>query len=479
VSEPAPVPREPAAAKRDEAPADAAPELELSTLVGVATGTPDGGVAIVRVSGPQAQSIVGRIVEGAGPWPTPPRQLRRRQLVVASGLEDALVVSMPGPRSWTGEDVVELHVHGGALNVREVVAALLAAGGVAAGPGDFSRRAFVHGRLSLDEAEGIAAVIAARTEAGLSQARRLVQGELRRDVEAVTQVIDELRVEIEANLDFPEDVDPGDRARWLAGLEGIAAQLMAWHSGFARSARTRTRQRVVLVGPPNAGKSALFNALLGHERALVSAIAGTTRDYVESELALGGTELTLVDTAGVRATDDGVEAAGISRSLDQIEGADVWLWVQSHDARFPEVPSAEDAAWFAALGAARARASAEGRVLEVETKVDLTRVGLGEFGTSAHTGEGIAVLGEAIRSITSRADDAAWIGLARHDARASEAYEAILEAMQAIADDRLEVAAFTLGIAYGRLREITGRHRLGAVGDDVLAAIFSRFCIGK
>jgi tRNA U34 5-carboxymethylaminomethyl modifying GTPase MnmE/TrmE len=118
-------------------------------------------------------------------------------------------------------------------------------------------------------------------------------------------------------------------------------------------------------------------------------------------------------------------------------------------------------------------------VLEVETKADLGRAGLGGFATSAQTGEGIAALGEAIRALASRADDAAWIGLARHDARASEAYEAVVEAMQAIRDDHLEVAAFALGLAFGRLAEITGRHRLGAVGEGVLAAIFSRFCIGK
>jgi tRNA modification GTPase len=183
-----------------------------TTIVGVATGTPDGGVAIVRISGPSARTIAEQLV---GSLPEP-RHLARRVLVDETGGpgEDALVAWMPAPRSFTGEDVVELHVHAGARNVGRIVEGLQARGAVAAGAGEFTRRAFENGRLSLEQAEGIAALIAARTSAGVDQARRLIAGELGREVEVLRAAVGELRAEVEANLDFPEDVAAGDVARW-------------------------------------------------------------------------------------------------------------------------------------------------------------------------------------------------------------------------------------------------------------------------
>ncbi|HEY8375158.1 MAG TPA: GTPase, partial [Nannocystis sp.] len=243
---------------------------DATTIVGVATGTPDGGVAIVRLSGPQARAIAESL---SGPLP-PARVLARRMLVEETGLpgDEALVVWMPGPRSFTGEDVVELHVHAGARNVGRIVAALQARGAVAAGPGEFTRRAFEHGRISLDQAEGIAALIAARTAAGVEQARRLVAGELGRAVEALRAEVGELRAEVEANLDFSEDVESGDVRRWCEAIAACEATTRGWLQRFAAGQRARERPRVVIAGPPNAGKSALFNALLGRARAIVSPV---------------------------------------------------------------------------------------------------------------------------------------------------------------------------------------------------------------
>lgn len=430
-----------------------------TTIVGVATGTPDGGVAIVRLSGPRARPIAESV---AGPMPAP-RMLVRRRLGDGDVGEDALVVWMPGPRSLTGEDVVELHVHAGARNVQQVVGSLLARGAVAAGPGEFSRRAFEHGRLSLEQAEGIAALIAAQTQAGVEQARRLVAGELGREVESLRAAVGELRGEVEANLDFPEDVAAGDVRRWCEELAQHEATLRRWTRRFAAGQRSRERPRVVIAGPPNAGKSALFNALLQQARAIVSPVPGTTRDYVEAELRIGGREVLLVDTAGLRdETGDAIEVEGIARSRDQIAGAEVVLWVEAADAELAAV-----------------REEGE-RVIVVENKRDLGTRREEWLGVSARGGDGIAELRAAIEARLRGPDEEPWIGLARHRDRAEEAANALAEAHAELGrEGPLEIAAFLIGAAERQLGEITGRSTLGPVGEEVLTRIFSRFCIGK
>lgn len=440
--------------------------MERDTLVAVATGRPDGGVAIVRASGSRARAMLEAV---AGPLP-PPRRLVRRAIALGEGeVEDGLVVFMPGPRSFTGEDVVELHVHAGERNVAAVVRALLALGGRAAGPGELSRRAFELGRMTLDEAEGVAAVIGAKTEEALHQARRLAAGELGREVEAQRRALVELRAEIEANLDFPEDVDPGDVSRWREEAGERRAAVARWLSRFEAGRRARAKARVVLAGPPNAGKSSLFNALLGRARALVADQPGTTRDYVEAELELDRHGCVLVDTAGLRDGAEAVEQAGVELSRSQIEGADVVLWVEAADAE------AADAG-----GLAQARGAT---VIRVETKRDRGLRREEWLGVALRPGEeprGLEAVHEALRAWFSAGADEAWIGLSRHRDRAREALAAIDEACEHLIDDeQLELAAFGLGVAQARLGEITGRSAMGPVGEEVLASIFARFCIGK
>ncbi|MCA9650199.1 MAG: 50S ribosome-binding GTPase [Myxococcales bacterium] len=438
--------------------------MERGTLVGVATGRPDGGVAIVRLSGPRAVEIAEAV---AGTLP-PARRLGRRRIAVEGGHEDGLVVVMPGPASFTGEDVVELHVHAGERNVQSVVRALLERGAVAAGPGGFSRRAFELGRLSLDEAEGIAAVIGARTQAALEQARRLAAGELGREVEHQRRALVELQAEIEANLDFPEDVDPGDVARWRREAQTIRAAVAGWLARFEAGRRARARARVVLAGPPNAGKSSLFNALLGRARALVAETPGTTRDYVEAELQVSRHGCVLVDTAGLREGAEAVERAGVELSRDQIEGADVVVWVEAADAE----PVEETAEVLEGVA----------MVVRVESKRDRGVRRLGWLGVALPpdgAAHGLDELRGVLEEWFGRGEDEAWIGLARHRDRAVEAVAAIEEALGLLGEDALELAAFGLGVARTRLGEITGRSTMGAVGEEVLAEIFSRFCIGK
>lgn len=430
-----------------------------ATIVGVATGSADGGVAIVRLSGPTALSIAR---QRTGTLP-PPRKLGRRRFAVGPGsVEDALVVQMPGPRSFTGEDVVEFHVHGGERNVAEIVASLLAAGATAAGPGDFSRRAFANGRLSLDQAEGIAALIAAKTDAAVEQARRLVVGELGAEIDRLCGSVGDLRTEIEANLDFVEDVEGGDEARWGREIAAVLETLGGWLRRFEAGRRARERSRVVLAGPANAGKSSLFNALLGRSRSLVHGAPGTTRDYVEAELELGGRTMILVDTAGIRGgVEDGVESAGIIHSRQQIGGADLVLWVEAADCE----PQDEEV---------------EGESICVESKRDLGARRHAWIGVSTSTGEGLETLRARLERWAAGDGEEPWIGLARHRDRAEEAMQALVEAQELFARaEPLELAAFQLAVAERRLAEVTGRSALGALGEDVLGRIFSRFCIGK
>jgi tRNA modification GTPase len=351
-------------------------------------------------------------------------------------------------------------VHAGARNVEAVLAACMTAGCEPAQAGAFTRRAFEHGRLSLEQAEGIAALIGAQTDAALEQARRLISGELGREVDAVLDRLMDLRAELEARLDFPDDVDAGDVARWGRELEGVAGTLREWLSRYDAGARARVRPRVVLAGPPNAGKSSLFNALLGYDRAIVTATPGTTRDYVEAEIDLGGTSCVLVDTAGLREVGDAIERAGIERSHEQIEGADVVLWIEASDAEEIARPT---------LGAIA--------IERIETKRDLGTRRPSWRGVSCADEGSVATLRAWLQASHLRDASTGWIGLARH----RESCEHALEELEVAARNlgTLELAAFHVEAARTRLAEIRGRTGLGPVGEAVMRRVFERFCIGK
>lgn len=445
-------------------------EAQRSTLFGVASGTPDGGVAVVRISGPRAGAIA-QALSGALP---PARRVARRSLRLQEGVEDGLVVWMPGPASYTGEDVVELHVHAGRLNVAAVCDAVQAAGAVAAEAGAFSRRAFEAGKMTLDQAEGVAAVIGAKSQAALLQARRLAGGELGAQVDALRERIVELQAEVEANLDFPEDVAGEVMARWSDEVAGFGAELAGWLSRFEAGRRARSLPRVVVAGPVNAGKSSLFNALLGRDRALTSAEAGTTRDYVEAELVVEGFGCTLVDTAGMRAAQDAVESAGVDRSAEQIGGADLVLWVEAADVAPTHLDTRAQRQYAALVTGAAA-------VIEVETKRDVAMLRPNWVGAAGKdSGAAADAVRHAVAEWFRAGVDEPWIGLQRHRERAVDASDAVAEAGPLLNDDaRLELGAFALSVAASRLGEITGRAATGAIGQDVLQRIFARFCIGK
>lgn len=437
---------------------------ERPTIFAVATGTPDGPLAVIRISG----EAVGRVARELWGGHLPPeRRLVRRDLDLgAAGREEALVVYMGGPRSFTGEDVLELHVHGGSANVASVLERL---GGITglepAGPGEFSRRAFEHGRMSLDRAEGIAAVVGARTDAELRAARRLAAGVFGRDLAELSAELLQLVAAIEGSLDFPEDVDASEVSRWTSVVDGVDRRLRRFLDVAAVQGKLGHRPRVVFAGPPNAGKSSLVNALLGRTRVLVSPEAGTTRDVVEVAARVGGRDVLLVDTAGVRDVGvSAVEAAGIAMGASQIEAADVVVWVEAADANDGSPPP-----------------GLEGQgVVWVENKRDLGTRRAGWIGVSATQASGLDVLASRIAACLGGQEvvDAVRV-LPRHVDCIEAARRALADARHALSEDLWDVGAWELRRARAEVERIRGGDDAGPVGADVLDAVFAGFCIGK
>ncbi len=300
-------------------------------IVAVSSPPGRGAVGVVRVSGPEA--AVQALCRAVVPGPLPDRQAVLRRVLGPSGalLDRALVLRFVAPRSYTGEGVVEVHLHGNPLLLEACVQAFVAAGARPAQPGEFTRRAVAHGRLDLVEAEAVDAVVQAATLQAVRAAQRHLGGELSSRLTAWRDSLLELAVVLEALVDFPEDVDEPGLGSRLDALPALAQAMEELALTFAAGRRGVLGARVVLSGPVNAGKSTLFNALLGHDRAIVSEQAGTTRDVVSEPVTWGGVALRLEDTAGQRDAVDPVEAQGVQRSLRAVDAADLVLEVR--DAR--------------------------------------------------------------------------------------------------------------------------------------------------
>jgi tRNA modification GTPase len=428
------------------------PAPHADTIFALSSGAPPAAIAVVRISGPRAdaalQGLTGKLPE--------PRRASVTDLHDGAGelLDRALVLRFPGPNSATGEDLTELHLHGGRSVVAGVLAALGAVEGLrAALPGEFTRRAFDNGRIDLAEAEGLADLLEAETLAQRRAALALAGGALSRRIEQWQARLLALAAQVEAALDFS---DEGDVEALPAGFAASVAGLGdEWRAQLARPPVERLRDgvRVVIAGPPNAGKSSLLNALVGREAAITSPLAGTTRDLVEAPVAIGGAPFLLVDTAGLRDDgDDPVETIGVARARGQIDAADLLLW----------------------LGAPDHCPNHAGAVI-VHSKADIVAAPEGAlFAVSAVTGEGIdALIRHLIQRSTSILPGEGEVALnARHRSLLAEAVAALDEAGRSA--DPLIVAE-SIRFARGALDRITGR----AGVEDMLDSLFGRFCIGK
>jgi tRNA modification GTPase len=432
----------------------------MSTIAALASGRPPVAVAVIRVSGSLAAAAVAALTARDLP---PPRRLSLRNLVdpaTATMLDRALVAFFPGPATATGEDLAEFHLHGGSAVISGVLQALLGIPGIRlAEPGEFTRRAFANGRLDLAEVEGLSDLVAAETASQRSQALALAGGVLSRAADDWRSRCLAILAEAEAGLDFAEDeadvaarIDEAARHQLLALVTELDRLLADSH----RAARIREGLAIAVTGPPNVGKSSLVNALSARDAAIVTAIPGTTRDAIEVPLDLGGAAATLIDTAGLRDTDDPIEREGIARARARAEAADLVLHITDHA---PATPP--DSGWL------------------IINKTDLApapaKLPHHSFATSAKTGAGIDTLRAALAAWAAdvtRPGEPALLSHARHRAAFVDAAAALAEA--AATDDSV-LRAEHLRLAVHAFGRVAGRVDV----DDVLDRIFSRFCIGK
>ena len=441
------------------------------TIVAIATAPGAGGVGMLRLSGPRARDIA----QAVGVRAMQPRHAHYARFRDAHGevIDDGIALWFPAPNSFTGEEVVELQGHGSPVVLQQLVARCIVLGARQARPGEFSERAFLNGKLDLAQAEAIADLIAASDTRAARAARRSLDGVFSQRVEEVGEQLVLLRIHVEAAIDFadePLDTLGGDQVR--AGLGQALRALVQLRDDAERGRKLRDGLHAVLVGPPNAGKSSLLNALAGSERAIVTDIAGTTRDTLRETIRIDGLELTLVDTAGLREGGDAIEREGMRRARAEMERTDLAIIVL--DARDPQ--TGHDAVADAIAGVPQQ--------LWIHNKRDLletlpTDSDPNVVYVSAATGLGLAQLHARLRELASGGAGDSVDGEFSARARHVEAIVlAIGHAERADAElihEHLELAAEELRLAHGALGEITGRMS----ADDLLGRIFSSFCIGK
>lgn len=447
------------------------------TIVGVATSLGDGGVAIVRMSGENAVRLFTRAFRAARR--TPPYEDHRLMfghLVDESGanVDEAMGVVMLSPNTYTREDVCELHTHGGYAAAGTAMRLLMALGARPAEAGEFTRRAFMNGRIDLSQAEAVMGVISARSQAALKSEEALLAGGASRFIKQAQEKLIALLAGVEAHIDYPDEIDEAEASGGLhQGLSTLIADLTG--AVDERGARIlREGLRVVLCGRPNAGKSTLFNALLGEERAIVTDVPGTTRDVLEGSLALNGLNVQLLDTAGLRESVDTVERIGVERAKEAVAHADVALMLI--DASKP-LDAEELALLQSDMGCPTAvllNKEDTNPMLTAEAIATVTRH-TPILMLSAKTGQGISAVREYLAA-QAKLPQEGMLTHERHIAAAQQAVELLAQALSALESGvPLDVAALDLREALWVMGRITGE----SVDDKLLDEIFSTFCVGK
>ena len=470
----------------------------MDTIAAIAAG---GGapsaIGVIRVSGPDCFAACDRVFRAARPFEElEPRRMVLGEMLDGEGrvLDRGLAVRFPGPRSYTGEDSAELHCHGSPVVLREVLAALLAAGGTSvrqAGPGEFTKRAFLNGRLDLTQAEAVIDLIDAETAAAARNAAAQLDGGLRRALEPIQEALLDVTSRFYAVVDYPdEDIED-------AGAEEIQRAMISAEDGLTRLLASCKRGQVLkkgvrtaIVGLPNAGKSSLLNALAGYDRAIVTDVPGTTRDTVEESVLCGGVLLRLVDTAGLRETEDQVEKLGVERSRRAMEEAELILLVMDGTAEV----CPENRAYLEAQALLLSQVAQTGKPwLCVESKCDLTGPHAFSLGliqkdadnpaaclcVSSVTGEGLDKLAEAVAALFPAGDPGEAGSLLtdqRQEDAARRAREALRRGRRALENGLTPDAVLTdAEEALDAVGELTGR----TAREEIVERIFSRFCVGK
>jgi tRNA modification GTPase len=438
------------------------------TIVAAATPPGTGGIGIVRISGDQTERIA-RSVLGSLPEP---RTATYRSFTTAAGqkIDAGIALYFPAPASFTGESVLELHGHGGPVVISLLVDAVVELGARLAAPGEFSQRAFLNDKLDLVQAEAIADLIGSGTAQAARAALRSLSGAFSKAVDTLSAKLLHLRMHVEAAIDFPEEeIDFLSDRVLLSRLEEGGAAFDALIELTRLGRVLRDGYQIVIVGRPNAGKSSLLNLLSGQDAAIVTELAGTTRDILREQIDVDGLSVELIDTAGLRADPDRIEAEGIRRARKAVENADAVLWIQ--DATDPD------------CGEIAEKLPDEIPVSIVRNKIDLTNEPAGAasddtINLSAKTGAGIDALREKIRALAGYENrgEGAFTARRRHLDALARAKEHFQSGRQALEETRAgELLAEELRLSQQALGEITG----AVSSDDLLGKIFSEFCIGK
>lgn len=454
----------------------------MDTIAAIATPPGRGGVGIIRLSGPQSRMLAAGLLAPGEAWPAP-RHARLTRFVDADRrlLDEGLLLHFPAPNSFTGEDVVELQVHGGPVVLDLLLRRLLALGARLARAGEFSERAFLNDKLDLVQAEAIADLIAAGSEQAARSALQSLQGVFSRRVDALLEALIILRLHVEAAIDFPEEeIDFLADGVILAQLDEVLAGVAAVEREARQGSLLREGLRVVIAGRPNAGKSSLLNALAAREVAIVTDIAGTTRDVLREHIQIDGLPLHVIDTAGLRESSDVVEQEGIRRAWREIEQADRVLLVLdgSDTTQQPEQVLAETfVSQPSALTVIINKCDVSGQMSGLSELVldghDVPCISL-----SAREGAGLDLLREHLKAIAGFQPEGGggFSARRRHLDALRQTGEYLQQARLALVDRQAgELAAEDLRLAQGSLSEITGEFS----SDDLLGRIFSSFCIGK
>ncbi len=439
----------------------------------------------MRVSGGDAASVLRALVPK---WPddTPAHKLRLSQIRDTNGelIDESLAVYMPSPDSFTGEDVVEFQCHGGPIILRRVLDATLDAGARVAEPGEFTRRAFLNGRLDLTQAEAVADLVNATTESAHKMALEHLHGSLGGEIEELAETLTEAVVLVEAAIDFSheEHVYQIESDEVGGRIDEVTNRLKRLRDRFDRGRRRREGIRVVILGPTNAGKSTLFNALHGTDRAIVTDVAGTTRDFLEEQLHLGGVAIRLTDTAGLRDTDDRVESLGIQRSRQLGERADLVMWVvdrsqglTDEDRRdLQKLAEEDDRPTLVVVN----KSDLPGELTDQDQQLLANFEHRFDTCLTADPPQGVEAIADALAELGAEltAAEGVLLSRARHLEAVVDALDALTRAREGL-DMQMEheLIAIDLRDALDALGTITGR----VDTDDILERIFSEFCVGK
>ncbi|MBR6472578.1 MAG: tRNA uridine-5-carboxymethylaminomethyl(34) synthesis GTPase MnmE [Firmicutes bacterium] len=453
--------------------------MREDTIAAISTAYGEGGIGVIRVSGEEAFDIVGKLFSGE----IRPRMMEYGHIVddqTGRTIDEVMVCGFHAPRSYTAEDVVEIQCHGSVVSLRKILALVIRNGARLAEPGEFTKRAFLNGRLDLSQAEAVIDLIKARTDSTFEVALDQLEGGFSREIRRIRAELVDVLVDLTVNIDYPdEDIEEITYERLIAALKAIDEEVCAFISTLETGKIMREGLRISIIGKPNVGKSSLMNALLKERRAIVTAIPGTTRDTIEEALSIKGIPVVLTDTAGIRETEDEIEKIGIEKSKEAFNRADLIIFIADLSRGLDE----EDKDIVEVIGDRKAICFLNKSDLERKLDTDYLRDALPNavfIEASITEDEGISELEDAISALVYGGEvsqaNSMIVTNVRHGELLKEADKSLKDAIDmAQRGEALELLEIDVNRAYESLGLIIGEE----VGEDIIDEVFRRFCLGK